>query len=293
MSICVAPRNCAWIYIVISRVAVVGCGLIGTSIGLGLRAHGLVVFLQDTQPDQQGIAVDLGAGEPWSGESVDLIVLATPPASIPSLVSEFAMKYPSVIITDVASTKTHIYAEVQQQAVHARFIGGHPIAGKHVSGAAAAEAQLFDGHVWVLVNEPDTDLAALGVVSGVVELLGATVVTMTAEQHDRLLAVTSHATQVVSSAVALQLLALAQSDVQISGTGMIGMTRLAASEPALWTQILLSNAENTAGTIETIARDLRRVAEALRNHDQASVSEFLAAGREGRRLLRRPEDHVS
>jgi prephenate dehydrogenase len=74
---------------------------------------------------------------------------------------------------------------------------------------------------------------------------------------------------------------------------MIGMTRLAASDPALWTQILLSNAENTAGTIETIARDLRGVAEALRNRDQASVSEFLAAGREGRRLLRRPEDDVS
>ena len=132
-------------------VLVVGTGLIGTSVGLALRAEGLQVHLEDVDTSRAALAADLGAGSSGAPETEPaLVVLAVPPAAVALVVEGLARRYLHATFTDVASIKSHVQVDVEaMDGLSGRFVGGHPMAGRERSGAAVARGDLFEGRPWV------------------------------------------------------------------------------------------------------------------------------------------------
>ena len=153
-----------------SPVLIVGAGLMGTSVGLALRAHGVDVFLIDPNEAAAALAQDLGAGTaglPADERPPQLVVLATPPAAIASSLFALHRRYLQATFTDLASVKSLPQREAESLACDlTRFVGGHPLAGRERSGAGAARADLFEGRPWVLT--PSTHSSALACVAAVI-----------------------------------------------------------------------------------------------------------------------------
>jgi prephenate dehydrogenase len=165
------------------------------------------------------------------------------------------------------------------------------LAGREVSGAGAARADLFSDRVWALTPSPRTDPARTAAVAALATSLGALVVRTTPEAHDRAVALTSHTPQVVSSLVAAGLAPLDEADVRLSGQGLRDVTRLASSDPALWTEILTSNAGPVADALDGLVARLEAVRDGLRERRSDVVRAALAAGVEGSRHV--PGKHGS
>ena len=145
-----------------------------------------------------------------------------------------------------------------------RVVGGHPLAGREVSGPAGARADLFDDRVWVIAPLPGGDPGRTADVVALARTCGGVPVVMSAADHDRAVAVTSHAPQVLSSLLAARLLEVDDEAVAVSGQGLRDMTRIADSDPALWRAILAANAERVADVLSALAEDLQAVVADLR-----------------------------
>jgi prephenate dehydrogenase len=263
----------------------VGTGLIGTSIALALRARGVEVWLRDRDAAALAVAVERGAGvqEPGQGEP-RLAIVAVPPAIAPSVIADVLRTTVDSTVSDVVSTKSRLQSEVQTLSTdpshRARYVPGHPMAGREVSGPAAARADLFQDRVWALTPTEETDPVRLAAMAGFVESLGAVPVVTTPEEHDRAVALTSHTPQVVASAVAAGLADLGDTGVRLSGQGLRDVTRLAASDPDLWSEILASNAGPVAGALDSLIERLSAVRDGLRAGEPGApeVHRALAAG---------------
>lgn len=266
-------------------VLVVGSGLLGASIGLALRRAGVQVWLDDVDPGAVAEAVGRGAGEPWSPGAGDprLVVVAVPPASAGQAMAR-AGAFADATVTDVTSVKAEPLAAARAAGADAaRLVGGHPMAGRETSGAAAARHDLFDDRVWVVTPLAESDPERVEAVRDLVVTCGAVPVVMAPEDHDRAVALTSHAPQLLSSLLAARLLDADPEAVAVSGQGLRDMTRIAASDPGLWQSILDANADSVADVLEAFAHDLDTVIGRLRRHDD--VSEALARGVQGRQRI--------
>jgi prephenate dehydrogenase len=266
-------------------VLVVGTGLIGTSIALALRERGAEVWLLDRDDAALAGALERGAGVPAPDQGEPrLVIVAVPPAAAPSVVVEWLRSTVHSTVSDVVSTKSRLQAEVEtvigDSSILARFVPGHPMAGREVSGPAAARADLFQDRVWALTPTEGTDPLRLEAMAAFVETLGAVPVVTSPEEHDRAVALTSHTPQVVASAVAAGLADLADTGVRLSGQGLRDVTRLAASDPGLWSEILASNAGPVAGALDSLIERLSAVRDGLRSGEPGAteVRRALAAG---------------
>ncbi len=249
----------------LSSVLVVGAGLIGTSVGLALSAHGVSVYLSDRDPAAAALAEDLGAGlaqEP-PGEP-DLVVVATPPAVVADVLIKLDRLYLQATFTDLTSVKSVPQREIEAIGADvSRFVGGHPLAGRERSGAGAARADLFEGRPWVLTPSAASSTRAIERAQLLVELCGAQLVTMTPERHDEAVALVSHVPQLMASLTAARLADADEDLVALSGQGIRDVTRIAASDPALWTEIVGSNASFVREVLAAIRSDLSSVLTAL------------------------------
>ncbi len=268
---------------------VVGTGLIGTSAALALRRHGVDVWLQDADPAAASTASARGAGRAGTPQApVELVLVAVPPVSTASVVVDALRLYVDATVSDVASTKTELQREVERLLGDSpdlrRFVPGHPLAGREVSGPEAARDDLFADRVWALTPGPAVDADRVAAVESVVLALGALPVRTTPEAHDRAVALTSHTPQVVSSALAAGLSSLGDVDVALSGQGLRDVTRLAESDAELWTEILASNAGPVAAALEGLIRRLAAVQSALESPrpDTETVRTALIEGARGR-----------
>ena len=248
-----------------ATVRVVGTGLIGASIGLALRPRGVDVVLSDPSPTAQALASDLGAGRiAGPDDDPDLVVVAAPPDVVADVVRAELARYPRATVTDVASVKAGPLESLSRNGSDlARYVGGHPLAGRERSGAVAARADLFVGRPWVLTPSAQTAPAALAFVREVAVALGATVIVMDAVEHDEAVAVMSHVPQIAASLVAARLRDIPERAVALAGQGIRDVTRIAASDPALWTQILAGNAAAVARTLRGVHADLTELLSAL------------------------------
>ncbi|GAB3584266.1 prephenate dehydrogenase [Calidifontibacter terrae] len=249
------------------RVHIIGCGLIGTSIGLALSAAGYDVSLEDPSPTAVAIARDLRAGRiAADSESVDLVVVAAPPDVVASVVVGALERHPGAVVTDVASVKQTVLDDVRASgSAHlARYVGSHPMAGRERSGAVAARGDLFDGRTWVICAGEGNDAADVAAVRRMAEATGAAVVQMPADEHDDAVAVVSHVPQIAASLVAARLRELPTAAVGLAGQGVRDVTRIAESDPLLWTQILAGNAAAITPVIDALADDVLQVRDALR-----------------------------
>ncbi|MFB8241699.1 prephenate dehydrogenase [Kitasatospora purpeofusca] len=254
---------------------VVGTGLIGTSAALALTGRGLTVHLEDADPDAARTAASLGAGttEPADGP-VDLAIIAVPPALVGKVLADCQRRGLAQYYTDVASVKDGPRAEVAAlgcDTVH--YLGSHPMAGRERSGPLAARADLFEGRPWVLTPTPDTDTGTLNAVLELVALCGAMPIVMDAAAHDRAVALVSHAPQLLSSLVAARLEHADETAIRLSGQGVRDVTRIAASNPAMWVDILSANAGAVADVLAEFATDLGETVAALRALQAAEEAE--------------------
>lgn len=269
-------------------VLVIGAGLIGASVGLALRRAGVEVLLSDVDPEGLRIAVEMGAGRPIQpGDQPLIVVVAVPPRHAAAVLAEASRAHPGATLTDVTSVKGRVIADaLALGADPARLVGGHPMAGREVSGAAGARRDLLDDRLWVLTPLPASEVEHIRQAHRLVSTCGAYPVEMTPEEHDTAVALVSHAPQVLSSALAAQLVEADEDHLRIAGQGLRDMTRIAGSGVDLWVDILDVNGAPVADVLERISAELARTARALRERTGDSVvGDVLAAGRAGRERI--------
>jgi prephenate dehydrogenase len=285
-----------------ARVLVIGTGLIGTSVALALRGAGAGVWLSDADPATARLAASLGAGTvvPDLRDAkglAEVAVLAMPPVAVgPELA--FAQECGVAdFYTDVASVKALPARRARELGCDlARYVPGHPLAGRERQGPAAARADLFLGRTWALCPLPETAPEAVGAVTALAVACGADPVTTDPVTHDHWVALVSHAPHLVASAVAAR---LAPPDVPadalgLAGQGLRDVTRIAAGDSGLWTQILLANAGPVADVVAAVAQDLAAAARLLAGSTEADstgagVTALLDQGRSG--VARIPGKH--
>ncbi|TRV72501.1 prephenate dehydrogenase [Streptomyces sp. 130] len=265
---------------------VIGTGLVGTSAALALAGRGVTVHLVDHDPESARTAAALGAGtdEPPEGR-VDLAVVAVPPAHTATVLAAAMRDGVARGYLDVASVKGGPRRELEALGADLTpYIGTHPMAGKERSGPLAATADLFEGRPWVLTPTRDTDTEVLNLALELVALCRAVPVVMDADAHDRAVALVSHTPQLISSMVAARLEDADESAVRLCGQGIRDVTRIAASDPRMWVEILSANPGPVADVLAGVAADLAETVTALRGL-QSSDEEKRRAGTEGIRSV--------
>lgn len=277
------------------HVRVVGAGLLGASIGLALKAQGIEVSLSDASPAQLRLAVDYGAGRPErDGDAPSIVVVSVPPDVTASVIEAELARFPDAVVTDVASVKLEPFRTLTARGVDlTRYIGSHPLAGRERGGAISARADLFLGRPWVICRDEETPADALALIEDLALDLGASPIEMTPEEHDRSVGLVSHVPQLVASLLAKQLVSAPDSAVRLTGQGLRDTTRIAASAPELWVQILGSNAGPVVEVLDSLAADLAQVTDALRDPDapgsRRALADTIAAGNTG--VARLPGKH--
>ncbi|MEZ5086031.1 MAG: prephenate dehydrogenase [Tessaracoccus sp.] len=267
------------------RVLIVGAGLVGSSLGLALVRAGYDVVLWDTAASHALVAAERGAGRVGDpGADVDIVVAATPPASIPGVVVQCLERFPKAVVTDVGSVKAPLVAEVAQRTPHAaRYVPSHPMAGSQFTGPMTASADLFIDRTWVVtptVGNTDADVAAIVQMA---EKTGARVIVMEPDAHDEAVAQVSHVPHLMSILTASHLRAVPGDNLRLAGQGIRDVTRIAGSDPGLWRQILSSNAAAVRGELEEVAEDLQYLMGVLDQPEK--LESFLGLGQAGAHAL--------
>ena len=262
---------------------VVGCGLIGTSVALALREHGIDVHLRDHDPAHVVTAVERGAGTADPVTDPALVVVAVPPAATSDAVRDALVEHPGAVVTDVASVKGTIVRALADHEGRGRYVGSHPMAGSERSGPAAASARLFEGRPWVITPAEGAADASVRLVEEVAVMLGAVPITMEADAHDRAVALVSHVPQVLSTLAAARLVDAPPAHLALAGQGLRDVTRVAGSDPALWQDIISTNADEIGAVLASVRDDLDVLLASL--HDRTTVGSVLEAGRAGTRAI--------
>jgi prephenate dehydrogenase len=263
-------------------VLVVGAGLLGTSVGLALRARDVEVLLSDVNEENLRTASGLGAGravtDPPAG--VQLVVVAVPPDHLAAAITA-ALTASSAFVTDVGSVKSAPLAEVSglvPAELLGRYVGSHPMAGSERSGPLAASAVLFDGRPWAIAPHRTSSPAAVELVTALAEACGASAFRFTPEEHDQAVARTSHLPHVVAALVAGALAEAPPQHLLLSGQGVRDVTRIAAGDPALWEQILTANTGALTGLLREMRGDLDSLLSALESGSRPALGEILGRG---------------
>jgi prephenate dehydrogenase len=279
------------------QVHVIGAGLLGTSIGLTLSNLGLDVSLEDSSPASTKLAIDFGAGrELKESDDVAIVVVCVPPDVTANTVISALNRFPKATVTDVASVKSSVLeAVVASSADTSRYVGSHPMAGREKGGALSGRPDLFVGRPWVIAVEPNTSTLAAEIIEKLALDLGASPVRMSAAAHDRAVALVSHAPQVISSLLAARLIDGPDEDLALAGQGLRDTTRIAASDPKLWLQILVANSEALLPVLEHFSDDLNKLISSLQevnsNGALSVIAKTLEAGNQG--IARIPGKHGS
>ena len=266
-------------------VEVVGTGLLGTSVGLALRRAGVEVLLSDANPEHVRTASGLGAGRPRRPEDrPQLVVVAVPPDHLGEVIAA-ALAASDAVVTDVGSVKSAPLAAVLGRPGADRYVGGHPMAGSEQSGPLAATATLFDGRPWAVTPHPGARVGAVELVEELVELCGATKVWLTPEEHDRAVARTSHVPHLLATLVAARLAEAPENHLVLSGQGVRDVTRVAAGDPVLYSQIVAGNADAVVTLLAEIRDQLDDVITAVGAGDRDRLRGVLESGVAGTQAI--------
>jgi len=270
------------------RVAVLGTGMIGAAIGMASRAAACTVVGWDPDPSQSATARSRGALD-MIAESfdqalvgIDLAVVCAPPVHVERVVADVLVKVPiGVIVTDVTSVKGPIARLAKR---HPNLVPGHPMAGGEKHGALHADPGIFQGATWPLCPVESTEESAIDRVETWVRALGAVPLRFDADTHDATVAITSHVPHLVAYALQARAGTAARGDsalpvFELAAGGFHSATRVAASDPDTWADIVIANRWRVAEEIGRLAEALGRLRGALLEGDDAVLREGLRAGR--------------
>ena len=283
--------------VIYNRVALIGLGLIASSMAHAMRSSGLAgeIVGHAKSAETRAVAVQLGlcdrvcdtAAEAVAG--ADLVVLAVPVGAMAAIAAEIG---PNLIegatVTDVGSVKQAVIAAVAPHLpAHVTFIPGHPMAGTEYSGPRSGFATLFQNRWWLLTPVPDTDPAAVTRLRALLEGFGARVDTMDADHHDLVLAVVSHTPHLIAYTmvgVADHIAQVSNSEViQYSATGFRDFTRIAASDPTMWRDVFLTNKDAVLDVLGRFTEELFGLQRAIRMGDGDLLHDYFTRTRAIRR----------
>lgn len=266
----------------IERLAIIGVGLLGGSIGLAVKAKwpGCRVVGCGHREASLAEAKRLGAVDEWTLDAAaavagaDVVVVCVPVGQMADWLGRIGPHLKAgAVLTDVGSTKAAIVA-AGEAAVRppARFVGSHPMAGGSKTGVAAARADLFDRATCVLTPTDATDADALGTVEAFWRLLGMRTVRHTPAEHDRLVALVSHLPHAAAAAlVAVQ----SPASIDLHGRGYLDSTRIAAGDAGLWRDIFADNRENVVAAVDGLVEQLQRFRDMVAAKDDAGLVRWL------------------
>ncbi len=279
------------------RVTIIGLGLMGGSLALALRGRVRRMCVVDRDPatlalaGERGVA-DLITGDPAEGVSdADLVVLATPVRSILELVRAMpGLRPEGSMLLDLGSTKREICAALAALPACFQAIGGHPMCGKEMSGLTAAEATLFQGRSFVLCPAGERSSGQIQTVAmELISAIGAVALVVPADEHDRIVALTSHLPYLLATMLMAQVAVRAEKDAlvwPVSGTGLRDMTRLAGSDPHMMADILVTNREAILSELRQYRRVLDDLIAQVEFADEAALLNWLAARQQEHTTLR-------
>jgi prephenate dehydrogenase len=275
----------------VRRLAVVGTGLIGASVGLAARKAGVAeVRGWDVDEEALGVAGERGAVDPRSSlhdavDGAELAIVAAPVASLPAEVANvLEASGAATTVTDVGSTK----GPVARSVADPRYIGGHPVCGSEARGPAHASSELFEGATWFLTPVAATEPDRYRTLHGFVASLGAVPIAVDPEAHDRLVALTSH----LPHALANLLLNQAGTSrieghdpLAAAGGSLRDMTRVAGANPRIWVDIFLDNAEALTAALGEHRRRVEQLEAALSAGDAGFLARWIAEAAGNRRRM--------
>ena len=279
----------------ISRLVIVGTGLIGGSFAATLKQADLVDEIvglgrrRETMEQARALGlIDAIAESPAQVAGADVVMLATPMAQMPRVLKEIAPHLgENTIVTDAGSTKCDVIAAARKAlgANFARFVPGHPIAGAESNGPQAARADLFIGRNVVLCPEPETDAAAVRRVTALWQATGAQVLQMGADRHDRIFAAVSHLPHLAAFALVDELAARpdAEDFFCFAASGFRDFTRIAGSSPELWRDVALANRTALLSELATYQDKLDEIRQALDAEDAAALEKIFSRASAARR----------
>jgi prephenate dehydrogenase len=280
---------------IVTRLAVIGVGLIGGSFALALRqagAVGSVVGIGRSRANLEdalslGICDEISQDAQQGVRGADMVFISVPVCSIPAVVAEIAPYLaPGCIVTDGGSVKTAIVRECEAlMPVDCHFVGGHPIAGTEHSGAAASFATLYRGKRCILTPTDSTDPVALETVARLWRCCGAEVCSMEPGHHDRIFAEISHLPHAVAYALVH---AVGSADAEgenvlsFSAGGFRDFTRIASSDPVMWRDIALMNREALLASIDGFSASLAELRRRIDSREQVGLTEFFTTAKQFR-----------
>lgn len=281
-----------------SRVAVIGLGLIGSSIARAVRQHMPTVHLtaHDADPAVRARVIELGivddvADTPGAAVvDADLVMLCVPVGAIGSAAEAIAADLPAdAIVSDVGGAKLSVSEAMRKALPNAVIVPGHPVAGTEHSGPDAGFATLFHGRWCILTPEEGTSETAVERVKAFWEKLGSHVEIMTARHHDLVLAVTSHVPHLIAYSIvgtASDLEDVTQGEViKYSAGGFRDFTRIAASDPTMWRDVFLNNREAVLEILQRLTEDVTALQRAIRWGDGDTLFNLFARTRAIRRSI--------
>lgn len=292
------------------RVAIVGCGLIGGSVAAALRARHLCARIIGHSPADAEEALALGLIDEHARtleaaiEGAELVVLAAPVSVNAALMAPVGRGLDAkAVLTDVSSVKTAVVAAADARlgARRSRFVASHPIAGAETSGPAAASAALFEGRTVIVSRMPDSDSDAVATVERFWRALGATTLDLGVEAHDRVYAMVSHWPHAVAFGLARSVAKGLGAELRDSGAtagglppadaligaGLRDTTRIAASDAALWADILLENAQPVLAAADAFRMEIAQFESAIARGDRDALVELIDAASRWRRDIGR------
>ncbi|QEG34870.1 prephenate dehydrogenase [Bythopirellula goksoeyrii] len=277
---------------VATNVTIVGVGLIGGSIGLALRERKLATRVVGCGRRQESLDKALAVGAIDKGSTdlaasvadAQIVIVATPVASVVEHVCQIVAATKAELITDVGSTKTLICRQIEEKlsSSKAQFVGSHPLAGDHRTGPENARADLFADRTVVVTPTDATPAELTRLAREFWKSLGAHVLEMDPEQHDRAVGATSHLPHLVASALAANTPA---EYLPLAATGWADTTRIAAGDPELWTQIFAQNAPAVLEELDRLIEQLAKLRTELANSEWRPLQETLERAKQVRDAL--------
>lgn len=264
------------------KVAIVGVGLLGASIGMGLKkrkiAKHVCGFFRHEGKIKKALlkeAVDEGTNNlALAVQNADLVILCSPVDDIVALLKKLKSLKCRALITDVGSTKK----EILRAASGLRFVGSHPLAGSEHSGIDFAQAGLFEKTLCILTTD-QTQKSSLDKIASLWKKLGAKSVTMTAEHHDKAVSFTSHLPHAVAYAL---MTAVPENLACLAAGGLKDTTRIASSNPDLWSGIFLSNRKEVLKSLSVFEKSVARLKKAIAGNRKNDLVRFLSLARDKR-----------
>ncbi len=279
-----------------ARVAVIGLGLIGSSVARAVRHHMPTVRLTgyDADPDVRArsdaldLVDDIADSAGAAVIDADLVMLCVPVGAMEAAARAIADDLPAdAIVSDVGGSKTSVSAALRAVLPNATIIPGHPVAGTEHSGPEAGFATLFHGRWCILTPSDDAPEAAVGRLRAFWETLGAQVELMDARHHDLVLAVTSHVPHLIAYTIvgtASDLEGVTRGEViKYSAGGFRDFTRIAASDPTMWRDVFLSNRDAVLEILQRFSEDLTALQRAIRWGDGDALFDLFTRTRAVRR----------